>query len=173
MVDFPSDPELDEVCGRIVREWAMLESMLYHIYAGFLQAQDQFRARITWASLSNLQARRKTLNRLAENYLIGDDLRCFRILMKRMSQLGNKRNMIAHARCIREGKQVRFIEFDVEGSDGTFMFIEEKIEPFNNVEGWANAINKLQKDLFSAAVEIVPRQQASSKIHRELQGGHA
>lgn len=169
-MDYPSDLDLDAACGRIIREWAMLESTLCHLYLAFLQAPDQFRARITWASLPNLQARRKVLNRLAENYLPEDEVRCFRILMKRMSRLANKRNMIAHARCLREGKHIRFLEFDTEGEDGTFLFLEQTTEPFNNVKGWASAINKLQDDLLGALVDILPRQHTSSKMHRELQG---
>lgn len=166
-MDIPQD-EIDRVCGKIIREWALLESVLGLYYLAFVGAIDQFRARVVWASLANLQARRKALNRYSENFLESDELRCFRILMKRMSKLANKRNMVAHARCYPKGRNLVFMDFDKEGDDGTFLFLKEIEEQFNTVKNWPDAIAKLTADL----LEFYPRlerQHTWSKMHRGQQ----
>jgi hypothetical protein len=172
------DPEVAEAeyntaCGEIIREWARFEGVLFGYFEIFLGNPDQFRARVAWATLPNLQARRKVLNRYAENYLEGEPLRCFRILMKRMSKLANRRNSIAHASSgyDRENGKILFLHFDQEREDGTFMFLNQKWEHLNNIKGWAGAIKRLSNDMVLFMPTVQQSAAAWSKMHRELQDG--
>lgn len=82
--------------GRAIREWSELEiSLVFHL-CWFLGI-DQRRARIIWMSLPNIRARKQLLTRLAETYLHDDILTRYRVLMKRTTKLGAKRNLLAHA----------------------------------------------------------------------------
>jgi hypothetical protein len=85
----------DAACGAAIRAWATFEVTLVFYFQAAAQITDRLRAHMIWASLPNLQARRKLLTRLAENYVSDDyEIRRFRIFMKRMSKLSSKRNLL-------------------------------------------------------------------------------
>lgn len=75
--------------------------------------------------------------------------------------------MVAHAPCIREGTDVKFIQFDLEGDDREFLFLDEVCVPFNNMKGWIDAIAKLDADILEAVCTLLPKQQASARMHRK------
>src|SRR5207253_523493 len=90
--------EYHQAIGQVITEWANFEAGLILVFQAVSGNPDQLRARIAWATLPNLQARRKLLNRYAEAYIEDQEvLRKWRTLMKRMSSLANKRNMISHS----------------------------------------------------------------------------
>ena len=62
----------------------------------WLIGTDQFRSRILFASLPNFRARRELIIRLGESYLPEEILPQFRRLMRRLKNLGTKRNKLAH-----------------------------------------------------------------------------
>ena len=167
--------EYQQAAGAAIQQWAQFEGTLLFFFQEMAQIPDQFRARIIWATLPNLQARRKVLNRFAENYLEGDALRCFRILMNRMSKLGRKRNMIAHcpSGIHAETRKAFFLDFDRDGDDRTFLFLDSQSHDLNSVKGWAPAIKKLMEDFIDFLPTLQAQLQASSKMHRALQGSHA
>ncbi|NUJ81172.1 hypothetical protein HUN39_14240 [Methylocystis sp. FS] len=82
--------------GRAIREWAELEAALSLTLAALLGV-DQYRARVIWMSMINLQARLTLLNRLAGAFL-GEPQRVnFQELIKRAETLAEVRNLLAHA----------------------------------------------------------------------------
>lgn len=155
-------------CAQVIKQWSSVEMVLWGHLQVFLGLGDQFKVRIIWATLPNLQARRKLLNRFAENYLEGEPLRQYRILMKRLSSLAAKRNMIAHSShgISEDGKHVIFARFDQDAEDGTFLFIDQQSEQLNNVLQWPAAVSQLFKDLVNYGATLPANIQASAKMHR-------
>lgn len=120
--------EHEAACGAATIAWARFEVTLCFYFQSAAQIADQIRARMIWAGLPNLQARRKLLTRFAENYVEDERvLRCFRIFMKRVSKLASKRNMIAHSPSgiIAESGKASFLQFDFGDEDGVFMFYKK------------------------------------------------
>lgn len=154
--------------AQTMRNWAHLERSLLFCFQTLAQIHDQFRARIILASLPNIQARRRLMTRFANNYLNDDDIRRFNILMKRMSRLGAKRNMLAHSSCgyVAGKKKVEFLHYDDDGEDGTFLFFEIQVHELKNVEQWPAAIHKLMSDVMLFTADVAERVFPSPKMHR-------
>ena len=163
----PEMMAFERACGLIVRQWAALESMLWLYLMMFSGINDQFKARLIWATLPNMQTRRKLLNRLAETYLDDSALPAFRRLMTRVSKLGHKRNLIAHGLGgYYEGNTVVFFD-DVDDKDGGFDFAGKEEYALTDVLHWPAAINNLSADLLKSYYDFLPLVHASAKMHRE------
>lgn len=163
----------EHACGRTIRAWASIEFMLLLYLMAFLKIEDQFRARIIWASLPNLSDRRKLLNRLAETYLDESALPIFQKLMKRVSRLAQKRNLIAHAMGnVYENGKVLFV-FDDDSDEDGFNFVGGREFDLTNVLNWPSDVDRLSSDLYTFLVVIDPLVHTSAKMHRVPQDGRA
>jgi hypothetical protein len=165
--------EYHRACGEAIRAWADLEYSAVLYLQVLLQTDEQFRAKIIWATLPNWQLRRKLLLRLGEAYLDDAFIPKFRKLLFRMNTLARKRNLIAHARCsLHKPKKVVFINDD-DDNDVGFSFLAKEEYQFENLRNWAKNINNLHVDMMICFEDLHAAVHTSSKMHRAQQDGHA
>lgn len=164
-----SQDAVEQAYGAIIRAWASLETLLV-LYLQTFSGMNNYKARIAWATLPNFQARKRLLNRYAENYLEGQTLRKYQAIMKRTGRLAEKRNMIAHSPSAYspKDKQVYFMRLDRDNGEGnTFVFHENHWETLNNVRNWSRAIQRLVKDAMALRSELHRQLLTSPKMYRE------
>lgn len=164
------DREHNEACGAIIRSWSRLEGALVFYFQAACQLDDQFRARMIFYSMPNFQARRRMLDRFAENFICDEAvLDKYRKMMKRVVKFAQKRNMIAHtSNGVAQDGKILFLHTEHEGEEA-FLFL--KIEEYQreNVKNWAADIDQLWQDMMHFQAEFSSAVHTSSKMHRELQ----
>ena len=163
--------EHDAACGAAIKAWTQIESALVFYFQAAAQIQDQFRARMIWASLPNWNGRRKMLLQFSENYIADEQvLRRFRILMKRVSKMAAKRNLIAHTSHGIDGTgKALFLQFDYGEEEGVFLFLKQIRYDTENVKNWASDMNTLWRDLIFYLDTFSQAIHTSSRMHREWQ----
>ena len=149
--------------GRVIRAWANFEFGLVFCL-GHLLGIDQFRARIVWATMPNFQNRKTLLKRLVATFGDETSVKSFSSYMERAKGLSQKRNLVCHA--IGWAEQENFVVFtkDNEREDLGFEFLSTTKLSISNVNGIADAIQKLTSDIVNWTPSVVVY--TAAKIHR-------
>jgi hypothetical protein len=154
--------------GKVVRRWQSVESSLWHLFADTLGI-DQFRARIIHSALYTAKARLDLVSKLGETYIDPTLLPRFRKLMKRVNDLGQKRNLFVHAALgagDRIGSYTVMRDVFPAEFDGTLDFSFRPIN-LNYIKTVSDALEKLFFDLITFSAHLSDRVHASARTHRE------
>lgn len=116
--------------------WSVLETTL-GMYFGKLLLTDEFRARIVWNEMSNLQARLTLLRKLVVTYV--DSPECDNVLEKLRSieEIKRTRNTLAHSKFfLKPGNKERIVFMDDVGYSKAngYKFIKQHEVPLTDLE---------------------------------------
>lgn len=139
------------------------------MYLGVFVPIDQFRLRIIWLTMPNLQGRIKLLKRFANTYIEDTkSIRRFNSLMRRVSKLASRRNMIAHALggANPETGEVMFFN-DADDDDLGVNFLRKTHLNLQDIEQWPKAIRNLQDDMMCWLPHLQASISTSTKMHRQ------
>lgn len=152
--------------GQAIREWANLEGSLFFQLQELMKI-DQSRARILWMSLPNFAARRRLLERLSETYLDDAHLPEYRRLLRRLKNLADTRNALAHGQFLGTGVSgVYTVIYDKDDKSLGVDFSNERTFQLNNLKNFPNSIAQLNFDLsrFIFGTHVSPPERP--KIHK-------
>lgn len=93
----PREKAFQRLVGELITEWSHSEWLLMLLFAG-LMGIDYDRARMVLASSANFRSKRELLARMGNAYLPDELLPEFRLIMRSVKHLSEKRNMLAHWR---------------------------------------------------------------------------
>jgi len=161
-------PIFHQYIGEVVRRWAEMEDSL-SMFAGMLLRVDDFRARIIMASLPTGRWRQDLIIRLAETYLDQSLLHRFRALMKRVKNLGHKRNQLAHSRMYigPDGAESKLMDDIFSKARPKGLDFDFTPFPLKEVEDLAHALLLLRGEFIHFLSDCDGKIHTSARIHRE------